>query len=136
MRLISSLLFVAVLATGTASLAADDDAPPEPRDKIATLIVYGNDPCPRSTDDEIVVCGREPESERYRIPKRLRKTKESAQGRSWTDRVRTLETVSRAGLPNSCSPSGSNGQTGGFEKLLQQARDERRQAASQGSDIP
>ena len=47
--------------------------PPPPR--VSTLVVYGNDPCPRSKDDEIVVCARQPESERYRIPRELRKKK-------------------------------------------------------------
>ena len=38
--------------------------------RISEIIVYGTDPCPRSTDDEVVVCARKPESERFRIPER------------------------------------------------------------------
>ena len=40
--------------------------------RVSEIIVYGTDPCPRSTDDEIVVCARKPESERFRIPEALR----------------------------------------------------------------
>ena len=38
-----------------------------PRQKLVT--VFGTDPCPKSTDpDEIVVCTRRPDEDRYRIP--------------------------------------------------------------------
>jgi len=99
--------------------------PPPPR--ISTLVVYGNDPCPRSKDDEIVVCARQPESERYRIPKELRgkKNKGDAPSQSWAERARTLDVVSRKGLPNSCSPHGAGGQTGCMRQFLEQARLER-----------
>ena len=116
--------------------AQEQVTPPLSSDKISTLVIYGSDPCPPSTGDEIIICAREPESERYRIPKRLRHVKESAANRSWSDRVQTLETVSRAGLPNRCSPVGSGGQTGCFDQLLQQANAEREQAATEGADVP
>lgn len=113
-------------------------AEPEPAEseKITTLIVYGDDPCPRSSDEEIVVCAREPESERYRIPKRLRRTTPDAADRSWGDRVQVLEMVGRQGTPNSCSPIGTNGQTGCLSQFLRQAREERRRAELEGSQEP
>jgi hypothetical protein len=37
------------------------------------LVIFGKDKCPTdSTGNEIVVCSRRPEAERYRIPKELR----------------------------------------------------------------
>ena len=30
--------------------------------RVSEIIVYGTDPCPRSTDDEVVVCARKPEA--------------------------------------------------------------------------
>jgi hypothetical protein len=117
------------------AMAADPPAPSDPN-KITTLVVYGNDPCPRSNDEEIVVCAREPESERYRIPQRLRHGKHQAAQRSWGDRVQMLEMVGRKGTPNSCSPIGSNGQTGCLAQFLRQAREERDQAALEGSQVP
>jgi hypothetical protein len=108
-----------------------------PREKVSTLIVFGNDPCPRSTGDEIVVCARMPEGERYRVPKRFRGKRENAPAvESWTNRVSTLETVSRVGTPNSCSPVGSGGQTGCFSQFLRQSREERQQEAAEGKAIP
>ena len=60
---------------------AESSAPPA---RTSTLIVYGSDPCPAGDDGEIVVCAREPESERYRIPKKLRdKAVEQTGARSW-----------------------------------------------------
>jgi len=104
----------------TKSLAED----PPPR--VSTLVVYGQDPCPRSKDDEIIVCARQPESDRYRIPKGLRKHKKTDEPAvSWTERTRTLDMVSQRGLPNSCSPNGSNGQTGCMRQFLEAARAER-----------
>lgn len=102
---------------------------------MTTLVVYGDDPCPRSSDEEIVVCAREPEGERYRIPKRLRRLNPKAADRSWGDRAQVLEMVSTRGTPNSCSPIGSNGQTGCMAQFLRQAREEHEQAAA-GNEVP
>lgn len=131
-----AFLLAAALGAATPALAQEADAPKPTSEKISTLVVYGDDPCPRSSEDEIIVCAREPESERYRIPKRLRKARPDAAQRSWSDRVQVLETVSKQGLPNSCSPVGAGGQTGCFDQLLRQFREERAQQASEGSDIP
>ena len=58
MKLIALAAAAALLTAPTVQAA-----PPPPKERIATLIVYGNDPCPRSSEDEIVVCARQPESE-------------------------------------------------------------------------
>lgn len=134
MRQAHFLLLASLLIAGTPSVAADP--PPSEPTKLTTLVVYGDDPCPRSNDDEIVVCARQPESERYRIPKRLRRAKPDAAERSWGDRVQVLEMVSRQGTPNSCSPIGSNGQTGCMAQFLRQAREERERAQLEGPQGP
>ena len=121
----------------TARAEPDQAAASEPsQDKIASLVVYGNDPCPRSSGDEIVVCGREPESERSRVPKRFRGKKTEPAQESWSNTVRELEWVSRVGTPNSCSPVGSGGATGCYRLFLEQARAERRQARQDAADVP
>jgi hypothetical protein len=94
-------------------------APKTPATKISTLVVFGNDPCPRSSDDEVVVCARQPESERYRIPKQFRgKRYNAARDGSWAGTARVLEYVSSRGLPGSCSFVGTAGQTGCFNRFL------------------
>lgn len=115
-----------VLAAPATTLAE----PPPPQ--ISTLVVYGDDPCPRSRDDEIIVCARQPESDRYRIPKELRKKRTAeVASQSWVARARTLDMVSKKGLPNSCSPHGTGGQTGCMRQFLEAARLER-EAVKQG----
>ncbi len=92
--------------------------------KVSEIIVYGTDPCPRSTDDEIVVCARKSETERYRIPERLRKGGSLQSRQAWAVRARQFETVGATGV-NSCSPVGPGGFTGCLGQLTKQAFEER-----------
>lgn len=93
---------------------------------VAEIIVYGSDPCPRSTDDEVVVCSRRPEAERYRIAPKLRPSGTRQQTESWAQRAKNLETVGRTGI-NSCSPVGPAGYTGCLTQVINQARQEQRE---------
>ena len=92
--------------------------------RVNEIIVYGTDPCPRSTDDEIVVCARKPEGERYRIPERLRQGGSLQSRQAWAARAKQFEIVGRTGI-NSCSPVGPGGFTGCTEQLIKQAFTER-----------
>jgi hypothetical protein len=92
--------------------------------KVSEIIVYGTDPCPRSTDDDIVVCARKPESERYRIPEKLREGGTLQQRQAWASKALQIETYGRTGI-NSCSPVGPAGFTGCTEQLIKQAFKER-----------
>jgi hypothetical protein len=130
-----ALIALALVAAAPA-LAQDDKVSAQPPERMVTLVVFGDDPCPRSSNEEIVVCARLPENERYRIPKRFRGKKAEAGQESWVSRARELEYVSRAGTPNSCSPVGSGGQTGCFSQFLRQAREERRQTQAEGREVP
>jgi hypothetical protein len=113
------------LATLGTPAVAQDAAP-----NIAEIIVYGNDPCPRSTDDQVVVCARRPEAERYRIPPKMRPSGTPQQMQSWAVRSKNLETVGATGI-NSCSPVGPAGYTGCLTKVIQEAKGERKQTADQ-----
>lgn len=92
--------------------------------RVSEIIVYGTDPCPRSTDDEVVVCARKPEAERYRIPEKLRSGGSLQSKQSWANRAVALETYGKTGI-NSCSPVGPGGFTGCNLQLLNQAFKER-----------
>lgn len=132
------LFFLAALPAALLAAPAAALEAPSPESPRITIPVFGDDPCPRSSGDEIIVCARLPEGERYRLPKRFRgrKAAESAASQSWASRATSLETASRAGRPNSCSPVGSNGFTGCYSQLLRQWSEERRQAKAEASDIP
>jgi hypothetical protein len=120
-------LLAALLISTTATPAAA-----EPPQRVFNLIVYGNDPCPKGAGGEIIVCARRPESERYRIPKKLRDKPAPSGGPGWGSQVATMEEVQRQNLPNSCSAIGSNGFTGCTAKMLQQWFAERRMQESKG----
>ncbi len=130
-------LLLAILASPALAAApppsAAEGAPEASGTKISTLVVFGDDPCPRSKDDEIVVCARQPENERYRIPKALRNKKKEEVTQSWVERARTLDMVSQKGIPDSCSPIGTGGQTGCMRQFLDRARAER-EAARKAQD--
>jgi hypothetical protein len=92
--------------------------------KISTMIVYGDDPCPPSTDDTIVVCARKPDKERYRIPEALRGDPNDPTNQAWATRAQSLEYAGRGGI-GSCSPVGPGGASGCFNQIVRQARAER-----------
>jgi len=117
----------------TAALAGCGNSEPAPasgqaQQSVAEIIVYGTDPCPRSTDDKIVVCSRRPESERYRIPEKYRPSGTRQQTEAWATKTKVLETVGDTGI-NSCSPVGPAGYTGCLTQVIKQAREQRRQQA-------
>jgi hypothetical protein len=125
-------LLIALAASATAAIGAF--AIPAPataqQNAIAEIIVFGNDPCPRSTDDQVVVCARRPESERYRIPPNMRQSGTPQQMQSWAVRSKSLETVGSTGI-NSCSPVGPAGYTGCLQKVIKEARGERKKQADE-----
>jgi hypothetical protein len=126
--LIGSAAFAAFLSA--AGIQAQTTAT-ESQERVARLVVYGNDPCPRGTGDEIVICARKPEAERYRIPETLRDeaVTPSPKSESWASRAQSLEYVGNGGI-QSCSTVGPGGSTGCWNQLLRQWRQDRRAAAA------
>lgn len=108
-------------------VAAPGAQPVGPADiRVNQLIIYGDDPCPQSTDpNEVIVCARLPDDDRYRIPPNLREDPNDPVRQSWANRALELQYVGRTGT-DSCSPTGPGGFTGCFTQLANQARAERR----------
>lgn len=120
-----TVTLAALLLVGTA-VAAPASAQDEAGDKIVQRFVYGDDVCkPAEGSDEIVVCIRLDESERFRIPENLRTDPNSIANTAWTERVRSLETVGNFGT-DSCSPVGVGGFTGCTQELVRNARAEKK----------
>jgi hypothetical protein len=97
--------------------------------KVNQLIVYGNDPCPASTDDQINVCARLNDKERFRIPNSLRDNRNEPASQAWGARAVELQYVGRSGI-GSCSTTGPGGMIGCYNDLVRQARAERQGADS------
>jgi hypothetical protein len=122
------------LSGAAAALTAGASALPAPAEaqanSVSEIIVYGNDPCPRSTDDQVVVCARRPEAERYRLPEQYRPSGTRQQKEAWGRKAKALETVGATGI-NSCSPVGPGGFTGCLTQVIKQARQDNRERSQE-----
>jgi hypothetical protein len=111
-------------------------ATPAAAQKNSVIVVYGEDECPKAQEGEdIIVCARRPEAERYRVPKRFR-NKDVAPGNaneSWAVRSEALNDASPVGI-NKCSVVGPAGWTGCYAQFVREAQAERRaQRRSEGA---
>lgn len=121
----TALLALAASLAALTSLPAT--AQEEAGEKVNMIIVYGDETCPVTKGDEIVVCARKPEAERFRIPAPFRGgDPNSTVNTAWSERARSFETVGQNGI-NSCSPVGINGASGCMAKLIHDAYAERKQ---------
>lgn len=129
---------LAGVALAFAGPALAQDAPADPPQRVRNATVYGEEACPKPTsDDEIVVCARLGENERYRIPKRFRNPPDkSSAGASWAMRADSAMEEARVGRPNSCSVVGTSGQTGCTQAMLRNWFAWRRDQQAQQRDIP
>jgi hypothetical protein len=127
----AAALIAAGLALVAAPALAQEEGTGADDARVNQLIVYGDDDCPQGGVDEIIVCARFPEEERFRIPRSLRDRPDSPASRSWYDRAIDLSYVGRSGI-GSCSPTGAGGFVGCQSQLIAQARAERR--AERGID--
>jgi hypothetical protein len=134
-KLLISLTATAAFGGGFAALSVPASAQDSGDSKISEIIVYGNDPCPRSTDDAIVVCARKPESERYRIPERYRQSGPIQSRQSWTQKAKSFEYVGRTGI-QSCSAVGPGGYTGCLQNMIDRAKSEARQENKDSAPPP
>ena len=105
--------------------AAQAGAGSEEEVPVNQVIVYGDDPCPNSTDEVINVCARLPEGDRFRIPPNLRNNPNDPSNQAWSTRATELSYVGAGGI-GSCSATGPGGASGCFNQIVQQARAERR----------
>ena len=137
MKLAAPLATAALLAGMAASVpaAAQSTDDKTTGQKIAEIVVFGNDPCPRSTDDEVVVCTRIPESYRYRMPEAYRPSGTFQQRQAWANKARAIERVGRTGI-QSCSPVGPAGYTGCMEQMINSAKQESRESTAEQSTPP
>jgi hypothetical protein len=111
---------VAVPGAAEAARQGPDDV------RVNQLIIYGSDPCPQSQDpNEVTVCARLPEDDRFRLPPNLRQNPNDPASRAWAGRATELSYAGRTGA-QSCSTVGGGGYTGCFDQMARQAVAERR----------
>jgi len=121
-------LAAAAVAAGPA--AAQQPGVPVPGAEAAEVpvnqrIVYGDDPCTEGENpEEITICVRFSEDERFRVPPNLRENPNDPASQAWAGRAIELSYVGRTGT-DSCSTVGEGGFTGCFNQMVRQARAER-----------
>jgi hypothetical protein len=126
MKITFTMAAASLAASLVASAALAQNTQGSVDQRAAQIIVFGNDPCPRVTgSDEIVVCTRRPERERYRIPEVFREGQRLRDGESWAARAESIEDEGETGI-GSCSNIGPAGFTGCWEEMMRQARRDRR----------
>ena len=128
-----SLAAAATLA-GLAIAAPPATAQPAAQ-RVAEITVFGSDPCPRSTDSEVVVCRRVDERYRYRLPDSYRPSGDRQQRQAWASKARSIERVGRTGIM-SCSPVGPAGYTGCLDQMIKASKEEVAEEASSSTPPP
>lgn len=132
----------ALLAGPALAVAQDKPAAPvdrqaetgQPPQRVRSVTLTNGQKCPESSADEVVVCTTVEDP--YRIPKALRGSGPIPGPRqAWTNRVAADDQTSRAaaGLPDTCSPVGSGGQSGCSRAALRAWTAEKR-AQANGQD--
>ena len=130
-HLAGTITAAAILAAGLAVPAAPALAQQRAAGEVT---VYGNDPCPR-VGNEIPVCHRLPEAQRYRIPPKYRPSGTRQQMDSWANRAKALQYVGQTG-PMSCSPVGPGGYTGCLSQEIARAKAEAAESQSENTPPP
>lgn len=131
---VSQIAFGAALAAAPLLLAA-----PAAHAQVqnGVLLIYGNDKCPTNANgEEIVVCQRLDESERFRIPKNLREAPGRPQAtESWAVRSQDALEAGQTGT-GSCSTVGPGGQTGCFVRNARRAKADAKARKKAETDLP
>jgi hypothetical protein len=122
------ITLAAALVGGVAMLPAPVLAQAGPTTNQIT--VYGNDPCPRSTESAVYVCNRRPETERYRLPQNQRLQGTRQERESWARKSQALSNVGATGT-GSCSAVGPGGFTGCLTQEIKNNRAESNEQSSQ-----
>ncbi len=110
---LSAAIMVPVASAAQERPAVDAQAETgQPPQRIRSITLKKGEKCPQSSADEVVVCSSLDQP--YRLPKGLRDRPIPAANQSWVNRAQTVDEVGRVagGLPDTCSPVGTGGQSG------------------------
>lgn len=123
--MLRAVLTAALIALPSLATAQASSTP----QRIRSVQLTTGQVCPKAAADEVVVCV--PVEDPYRIPKPLRETAPSAAKQSWVNRAATIDEVGRVagGLPDTCSPVGTGGQSGCALQINRQYAAEKRAKA-------
>jgi hypothetical protein len=130
-RLMRTIVATAMLAGGVTAISTPAIA--QQGTGRLEVTVYGSDPCPRSTESQVVVCQHRPENERYRLPKNQQLQGTRQQRESWANKSKELMTAGNTGV-GSCSAVGPGGREGCLIQEINRAKQDAQE--QQQSDQP
>ena len=118
--LLPLLMLVSLPLTAHAQSVSAEGAISTANKRTRTVVVYGNDPCPTASNpDEIVVCARRPEEERFRIPPATRQPQPGDRATRSVSEERNALIDFTPGGTGTCTPVGPGGETGCTMKAIQ-----------------
>jgi len=126
-KLMITLAATAAVAGGFAVLPSPASAQAQ-----SEVVVYGNDPCPRSTESTVVVCRHAPENQRYRLPQAMRESGTRQQRQSWANKSYQIMNAGNTGI-GSCSAVGPGGSTGCLIQEIRRSKQESTEVNNQGT---
>ncbi|GAA0736038.1 hypothetical protein [Sphingomonas japonica] len=130
----SKMWMVAIAALAVPMLPAPAAAQNAVQDGV--LVIYGQDRCPTNADgEEIVVCVRRGEAERFRIPQELRQLEVTPQNEAWAERVESTFDAGDSGI-GSCSAVGVGGASGCFGQAAARNKALRKEAERDAANLP
>ncbi len=128
------LTLFALLGIGAATWIVPTPARAQVQDQVVT--VYGNDPCPSSNGQEIVVCRRAPDRERFRIPQALRDSEAAPQALGGTALAAVQTTGGTGAQVQSCNAIGAGVNAGCLQKQTDAWKAQKRAEAKEAATIP
>lgn len=132
-------LLILSLAASAAAGVVPVAAPPALAQQADRIIdIYGNDRCPADKGQEIVVCRRHPETERYRIPQNLRESEAAPQSAGGNvGAVSAVASTGQTGVQiNSCNAIGAGVNVGCTKQGLDAWKAAQRQQKKDENGIP
>lgn len=125
-----------ILAGGLLGCAALAPAPVAAQVQDRVVIVYGDDKCPSSNGQEIVVCRRKPRNEQFRIPQDLREAEPDPHALGG-QAVAAVNTTGGTGVQvQSCNTIGAGVTAGCLTKQTEAWKAEQRAQAKADAGVP
>lgn len=128
------LTLIALTGLGAVVTVAPGPAVAQVQDRVVTI--YGDDPCPASNGQEIVVCRRAPRNEQFRIPRDLRESEAPPQALGGTAVAAVNSTGGNGVQVQSCNAIGAGVNAGCFKQQADAWRAQKQAEKQELNGIP
>ena len=131
---VSLLTLCALVGVGAATWAVPSPVSAQVRDQVVDI--YGDDPCPASNGQEILVCNRHPRNDQFRIPKALRDSEAAPQALGGTAVAAVNTTGGTGAQVQSCNAIGAGVNAGCLKKEADAWHQQKKADAAAEAAIP